>query len=140
MRKESKFSLLRFVSTLVAVASITVLFALLFVWQKNQQVKIGYRINTVKHDIVKVEEDIRQLNSKIQRLKSPEIVLRRLEGGFRITSSDKIVHLQKLEKSPSLLCLPEMENNSDEKNRSLWRIVKGFFIKEKLNNQLFVKR
>ena len=140
MRKENKFSLVRFVSTLVAVASIAVLFALLFVWQKNQQVKIGYRINSVKQDIAKVEEDIRQLNSKIQRLKSPEIVLRRLEGDFRITSSDNIVHLRKLEKSPSLLCLPEMENNSDEKNRSMWRVVKGFFIKEKTNNKLLVKR
>ena len=139
MKKENKFSLMRFVSTLVAVASITVLFALLFVWQKNQQVKIGYRINSVNRAIVKVDEDIRQLTSKIQQLKSPEIVLRRLEGDFRITSSDKVVHLNKLEKTPSLLCLPEMENNSDKKNRSLWRIVKGFFYKQKDNSQLLVK-
>ncbi|MCD6461013.1 hypothetical protein J7L67_10160 [bacterium] len=140
MRKENKFSLLRFVSTFIAAASISVLFALVFVWQKNQQVKIGYRINLVNQDIIKVDEDIRQLSSKIQKLKSPEIVLKRLQGDFSITSSDNIVHLYKLEKASSLLCMPVIKNDFADHNRSLWQIVKGFFIKDKLNNQLLVKR
>lgn len=93
---------MRFVSSIVAFIAICVMFALIYVWQRNQVVKIGYRITEIEKQIVRVDEDIRHITSKINRLKSPGRILARIPGDLRMTSGEQIVHVKRIERKPAV--------------------------------------
>ncbi len=98
MRKKNNFSVLRIVSSSLLTGSLAVSICLVYVWERNQELKIGYRINRLNENIDLVEHQINRIVPKIEKLKSPDKILLKIPPDLKLTSSDKIVHLKKVVK------------------------------------------
>jgi cell division protein FtsL len=99
MRKKVKLNLFSVLSSFFAIASICVIFCLLYVWQKNQVLKTGYRINVLKKKIDCVQQATERIESKIEILKSPDKILQRIPPDLKMTASNRIVHLPKIDRA-----------------------------------------
>ncbi|RJP58465.1 MAG: hypothetical protein C4541_07860 [Candidatus Auribacter fodinae] len=132
MRKKVNFSMVRALSTFMALVIFGVVVCLLFVWQKNQIVKSGYRINKLRARIEELDELINRTELKVEALKSPDKVLVHLNEDFMLTTSDRIVHLASISR--------DVFDNSDDVSfdtqlaqgrPSLWKWLLSFIKREK---------
>lgn len=126
MRKRVNFSVTRLLSSLFAVFMATVLMCLLNIWQKNQIVKTGYQISDLRQKIAKMDELINRAELKIDTLKSPDKIFARLDNDFSITSSDRIVHVARIERTEQTQL-----SGSDEKyvaQHSVWEWMIASFL------------
>ena len=98
MRKKNNFSVLRIISSFLLIGSLVVAICLVYVWERNQELKIGYRINLLNKNINLVEHQINRIIPRIEKLKSPDKILLRIPSDLKLTSSNKIVHLRKVAK------------------------------------------
>lgn len=96
MRKRISFNLMNVVSTCLTIGSICVIFCLLYIWQRNQIIKTGYRINILKEKIEETDQMINRVETKIEILKSPDKILQKIPADLKITSGDRVVHLPKI--------------------------------------------
>lgn len=101
MRNKNNFSVLRIISSFLLVGSLAVVICLVYVWERNQELKIGYRINLLNKNINLVEHRINRIIPQIEKLKSPDKILLRIPSDLKLTSSDKIVHLKRVAKKSS---------------------------------------
>ncbi|MCB1195103.1 hypothetical protein KDK77_02860 [bacterium] len=112
MKNTESVSVVRVISSVVALTSLIVMFCLLYVWQKNQELKIGYQINKIKKDIERVDLEIEQIETRIQLLKSPDKILARIPSDLIITSGERIVHLAAIQpENPPETELAKAEND-----------------------------
>ncbi|GEM_PF-2182660 len=99
MTKKKNFSLLRFLSSFLVFPVAGAFFSLVYVWEKIQEVKTGYRITELRRQIETADENICRIDSKIFLLKSPDKILTRIPPDLKITGVDKIVHMAKIDRA-----------------------------------------
>ncbi len=119
-KKKTNFAVVRFVSPIAAVIAVVVMFALVYVWQKNQVVKIGYRITSLERKIAAVEDDKRQITAKVNQLKSPDRILSKISGDLRITSGDSIIHVKRVERAPETALAQSFDQQDDNPASWVW--------------------
>ncbi len=122
-KRKNNFAMVRFVSSVTAIFAVVVMFALIYVWQRNQVVKIGYRITDLERRIVVVDEDTRHIISKVNQLKSPDRILSKITDDLRITSGNRIIHVKRIERKPAT-SLAQSYGRQDNSHKSwFWSAV-----------------
>ena len=122
-KKKTNFAVVRFVSPMAAIVGIVVMFALVYVWQKNQVVKIGYRITALERKITTVEDDKRQIAAKVNQLKSPDRILAKISNDLRITSGDSVIHVRRIERTPETVLAQSIDKQDDNPASWIWSVL-----------------
>ena len=68
------------VSRMLLVFAIAIIMAMLLVWERNKIIELGYQVAKLQKNCTELSEKNRKLNYHVDRLKSPQIIVYKIES------------------------------------------------------------
>ena len=68
------------VSRMLLVFAIAIIMAMLLVWERNKIIELGYQVAKLQKNCTDLSEKNRKLNYHVDRLKSPQIIVYKIES------------------------------------------------------------
>ena len=68
------------ISRILLVFTIAIIMAMFLVWERNKMIELGYQVARLQKNCTELSEKNRKLNYHVDRLKSPQIIVYKIES------------------------------------------------------------
>jgi cell division protein FtsL len=120
-RKHSGSS--RWIPGVIVLVLVAVATGIVYVWQHNRLLNMGYTVNRLRGEIAQIKEDRIKLDAEVFKLKTPDRILHEVELrqlGLRRAQAGQVIHL---EDPPPLVSAEDSDVPQRPAGRKLWDTI-----------------